>query len=40
MVIRGLLLLTALAPIVGINLAYWVGVQFDNLPGVPAADIF
>ena len=32
MIIRGLPLLTALAPMVGINLAYWIGVQYDNLP--------
>jgi hypothetical protein len=39
MVIRGLLLLTAVAPIVGINLAYWIGVQFDNLPAcIPYID--
>ena len=32
-------MLTALAPIVGINLAYWVGVQFDNLPAcIPYID--
>ena len=39
MVIRGLPLLTAIAPIVGINLAYWIGVQFDNLPScIPYID--
>ena len=39
MVIRGLLLLTALSPIVGINLAYWIGVQYDNLPAcIPYID--
>ncbi|MBT8081275.1 MAG: hypothetical protein KJO56_02495 [Gammaproteobacteria bacterium] len=32
MIIRGLLLLTALAPIIGINLAYWIGVQYASLP--------
>lgn len=39
MVIRGLLLITALAPIVGINLAYWIGVAHDNLPScIPYID--
>lgn len=32
MLIRGLPLITALVPIIGINLAYWLGVQHDNLP--------
>jgi hypothetical protein len=32
MLIRGLPLVTALVPIVGINIAYWLGVQHDNLP--------
>lgn len=39
MVIRGLPLITAVAPIVGINLAYWVGVDHGNLPScVPYID--
>lgn len=39
MVIRGLPLVTAIAPIVGINLAYWVGVDHDNLPScIPYID--
>ena len=39
MVIRGLLIVTALAPIVGINLAYVIGVAYDNLPScVPYID--
>lgn len=39
MVIRGLLLVTALVPIIGINLAYWIGVSFDNLPScIPYID--
>ena len=39
MVIRGLLLITALAPIIGINLAYWIGVAYDNLPScIPYID--
>jgi hypothetical protein len=39
MVIRGLLLITALAPVVGINLAYWIGVAHDNLPScIPYID--
>lgn len=32
MIIRGLLLLTGLAPIIGVNLSYWIGVQYANLP--------
>ena len=32
MIIRGLPLITALVPIIGINIAYWLGVQHDNLP--------
>lgn len=32
MLIRGLPLVTALVPIIGINIAYWLGVQHDNLP--------
>lgn len=32
MIIRGLPLVTALVPIIGINIAYWLGVQHDNLP--------
>ena len=32
MLIRGLLIVTALAPIIGINLAYWIGAVHDNLP--------
>ena len=32
MVIRGLLLVAALAPVIGVNLAYWIGVTHDNLP--------
>ena len=32
MVIRALLIITALGPIVGINLAYWIGVNADVLP--------
>ncbi|MBT8092057.1 MAG: hypothetical protein KJN77_03405 [Gammaproteobacteria bacterium] len=32
MVIRSLLLITALGPVVGINLAYWIGVNADVLP--------
>jgi hypothetical protein len=32
MVIRSLLLITALAPVIGINLAYWAGVHADVLP--------
>ena len=32
MVIRGLLLITALGPVIGINLAYWIGVDADVLP--------
>lgn len=39
MVIRGLLLATALAPVIGINLAYWIGVAYDNLPScIPYID--
>jgi hypothetical protein len=39
MVIRNLLLITALAPIVGINLAYWIGVNADVLPScIPYVD--
>lgn len=39
MVIRGLLLITALAPIIGVNLAYWIGVAYDNLPScIPYID--
>lgn len=39
MVIRGLLLVTALAPIIGINLAYWIGVSYDHLPScIPYID--
>ena len=32
MMIRFLPLVTALAPLIGVNVAYWVGVQYDNLP--------
>ena len=32
MLIRGLPLLVALAPIIGVNLAYWIGVDNGNLP--------
>jgi hypothetical protein len=32
MIIRGLPLVTALVPIIGINIAYWLGVQHDSLP--------
>lgn len=32
MVIRSLLLITALGPVIGINLAYWIGVNADVLP--------
>ncbi len=32
MVIRSLLIITALAPVIGINLAYWIGVNADVLP--------
>ena len=39
MVIRGLPLVTALAPIIGINLAYWVGVDNGTLPScIPYLD--
>ena len=32
MVIRFLPLVTGLAPLIGVNVAYWIGVQYDNLP--------
>jgi len=32
MFIRGLPLITALLPLIGINIAYWVGVEHGNLP--------
>ena len=32
MAIRFLPLVTGLAPLIGVNLAYWIGVQYDNLP--------
>lgn len=32
MVIRSLLLITALGPVIGINLAYWIGVDANVLP--------
>ena len=32
MAIRFLPLVTALGPLIGVNLAYWIGVQYDNLP--------
>lgn len=32
MIIRGLLLLTGVAPIIGVNIAYWIGVHHANLP--------
>ena len=32
MLIRGLPLITALAPLLGINIAYWMGVEYGNLP--------
>ena len=39
MLIRGLLLVTALVPVVGINIAYWIGVTHDNLPScIPYID--
>ena len=39
MVIRGLLLVTALGPVIGLNLAYWIGVTHDNLPScIPYID--
>ena len=39
MVIRGLLLVTALAPVIGVNIAYWIGVTYDNLPScIPYID--
>ena len=39
MVTRGLLVVTALAPVIGINLAYWIGVEYDNLPScIPYID--
>ena len=39
MVIRGLLLVTALAPVIGVNIAYWIGVTHDNLPAwIPYID--
>jgi hypothetical protein len=39
MVIRGLLLVTAIAPFIGVNLAYWIGVSYDNLPScIPYID--
>ena len=39
MVIRGLLLVAALAPVIGVNLAYWIGVTHDNLPScIPYID--
>jgi hypothetical protein len=39
MVIRGLPLVTALAPIIGINLAYWIGVDNGTLPScIPYLD--
>jgi hypothetical protein len=39
MVIRGLLLVTALAPVIGVNIAYWIGVSYDNLPScIPYID--
>lgn len=39
MLIRGLLIVTALAPIIGINLAYWIGAVHDNLPScIPYID--
>jgi hypothetical protein len=39
MLIRGLLLVTALVPVIGINVAYWIGVAHDNLPScIPYID--
>ena len=39
MLIRGLLLVTALAPVIGVNIAYWIGVTYDNLPScIPYID--
>ncbi len=39
MVIRFMPLVTALAPLIGVNLAYWIGVQYDNLPScIPYID--
>ena len=39
MVIRGLPIVTALAPIIGINLAYWIGVDNGTLPScIPYLD--
>lgn len=32
MIIRSLLLLTGLAPIIGVNIAYWIGVNYAGLP--------
>lgn len=39
MIIRVLPLITALAPLIGINLAYWIGVEHANLPScIPYLD--
>ncbi|MDJ0709685.1 MAG: hypothetical protein QNJ14_04805 [Woeseiaceae bacterium] len=39
MVIRFLPILTGLAPLIGVNLAYWIGVQHENLPScIPYVD--
>jgi len=39
MVIRGLPLVTGLAPLIGINVAYWIGVNADVLPScIPYID--
>ena len=39
MLIRGLPLITAIAPLIGINVAYWIGVEHDNLPScIPYLD--
>jgi len=39
MVIRGLPLVTGLAPLIGINVAYWIGVNADILPScIPYID--
>lgn len=39
MVIRFMPLVAALAPLIGVNLAYWIGVQYENLPScIPYID--
>jgi len=39
MIVRILPLVTAFVPLVGVNIAYWIGVQHDNLPScIPYLD--